>query len=518
MRAFAATDSSRYLKIGRRNVIRRPWIVNGMVVASFFIYALAALIVCTDQRNDFIPERSSIAAAVSNVFYGAPLGKVYSGILAGLLEFNVPLDRTLVEAARQDVPRGDLLGSTMDGNGIGYIVVSSLSMRLFGPHTSSLVFSMLVVMGISALVLVWRFRDGRSVVAILYFTSLTVMLFTPLVWNQSYALNMAIGGIRYFSLAAILPGLHLLLECADTRASGLDKFVAMGVQVAVLVLAVLVRNSAAPVIFAVGLGCLIFAWKHRREPGGITPLVPNAIYMMMVAVTLVGLLMLWVPRGHLQAGRFSETVWHRIFVSLGMSPAWPFGNVRELYDCKRYIPEGLVPGTEDRNGNCIWWDYAIKHNIPIDAAVQMTYGQAYDTALREAFFNVARLYPGDTFRAFLYYKPPSIFRSIKESSDLRLADAPPALLWLLIASLGTFIAFALIAAPISKSSDMMTIAGSTVLLAVFSAIPYLAVWAMPHTSGDLLFYCFFGLGLGGAAFIKKSIACHSRLQRRSTFR
>jgi hypothetical protein len=44
-------------------------------------------------------------------------------------------------------------------------------------------------------------------------------------------LNKAIAGIRYFSLVAILPGFHLLLEFADTRTSGSrmarSEFVAM---------------------------------------------------------------------------------------------------------------------------------------------------------------------------------------------------------------------------------------------------------------------------------------------------
>src|SRR5262245_53341024 len=214
-------------------VSMRIWIRMGLVASSFFIYACAALIVASDQYNDFTPERSSIAAAISNVAYGAPLGKVYSGVLAQVLDFKVPLDKTLAEAARQEVLPGNLLGSTSDGNGIGYIVVASVGMRLFGLYTSSLVLSMLGLLGFSALAFLWRFRDQRAVVVILYFTSLTVMIFTPLVWNPFYALNMTIGGIRYFSLVAILPAFHLLLECADARGPGSrmtrGMFVAMAV-------------------------------------------------------------------------------------------------------------------------------------------------------------------------------------------------------------------------------------------------------------------------------------------------
>jgi hypothetical protein len=92
-------------------------------------------------------------------------------------------------------------------------------MRLFGLHTSSVVLSMLAIMGISALAFLWRFSDQRCRCNSV-FTSLTVMLLTPLTWHRDYMLNKAIAGIRYFSLVAILPGFHLLLEFTDTRTSG----------------------------------------------------------------------------------------------------------------------------------------------------------------------------------------------------------------------------------------------------------------------------------------------------------
>jgi hypothetical protein len=487
-------------------VSMRIWIPMGLVASSFFIYACAALIVASDQYNDFTPERSSIAAAISNVAYGAPLGKVYSGVLAQVLDFKVPLDKTLAEAARQEVLPGNLLGSTMDGNGIGYIVVASLSMRLLGLHTLSIVLAMLTLMGVSAMVFSWRFPDRRAVVVLLYFSSLTIMLFTPLVWQPTYSLNMTIGGIRYFSLVAILPAFHLLLECADSRGSGSrmtgGTFGAMSVQVVVLVLAILVRNSAAPIVAAVGAGCFLVAWLARREPGATTRTLRKATYMTIVGTAFVGLLMLSVSKDYLRNGRFTETVWHRIFVSLGLNPAWPYGNVREMFDCSRYIPEGLVSGGDDRNGHCIWMDYAIRHNIPVASAVTMTYDREYDKALREAFFKILRLYPREVLETFFYEKPQYIVWSIAQSLDIKLVGVQPALRWLLVASLVNLLAFTLLS-PISSSNSHLIIAGATILLAAFSTLPYIAVWAMPHTSGDLLLLSLFGLGLTATAIFER---------------
>ena len=485
----------------------RIWIPIGLVALSFFIYACAALIVSRDQQNDFMPERSSIAAAVSNVAYGAPLGKVYSAVLAQLLDFKVPLNQTLAQAARREVPPGNLLGSTADGNGIGYIVVASFGMHLFGLYTSSLVLSMLALMGISALAFLWRFQDERAVVVIVYFTSLTVMLFTPLGWNQPVALNIGIGGIRYFSLVAILPAFHLLLECADTQTPGPrmtgGAFAAMSVQVVVLVLAILVRNSGAPIIVAVGVGCLLVAWNARREPGATTRTLRKVTYIIIVGAAFVGLLMLSVSKDYLRNGRFTETVWHRIFLGLHMNPAWPYGSVRDLFDCKRFIPQGILQGADDQNAHCVWWDYATKHNIPVDKAVTMTYDREYDKALRDAFFKIVRLYPEEAFKTFFYYKPQYIAWSIAQSLDIKLLGVQPALIWLLVASLVNLLAFSLLPTPISSLNGYLVIAGATILFAAFTTLPYIAVWAMPHTSGDLLLLCLFGLGLVGTAIIKK---------------
>ena len=224
--------------------------------------------------------------------------------------------------------------------------------------------------------------------------------------------------------------------------------------------------------------------------------------MTIVTLMFVSFLLLLVPRDYVSAGRFTETVWHRVFVSLGVNPEWPFGNVQDMYDCKRYVPEGLVTGTADRNGHCVWWDYALKHGMPPESSGNMTYGRTYDLALREAFFDIARAYPAQTIKAFVYYKPLLLFKSIGENLEFRFAQALPGLLWLLAASLCNFLAFALIASPVVLSRDMKIVAGATAALAVFITIPYFIVWALPHTSGDLLLYFIFALGLAAFAAVK----------------
>jgi hypothetical protein len=364
---------------------------------------------------------------------------------------------------------------------------------------------MLVLMGASALAFLARFRRQYAIVVTLYFATLTVILFTPLTWDRSYALNVGIASIRYFSVLAILPAFHLFLELADPSVARrtLAPLALMAVQVVILVLSVLVRNSAAPVVAAMAVGGLFFAWKYRGYPLATEQIFGKAASMVLIAMAFVGVLALSVSRDYLGAGRFTETIWHRIFVSLGINPEWPFGNLREVYDCPPYMV--LVPGTEDRNGHCTFLAYASKHGIPINVAVTMTYGGEYDAALREAFFDIARLYPAETLETFLWHKPRYIYNSLTESLDLRPWAPQSPSPWLLAAAILNVIAFGLFVSP----TRVRLVAYAVVLFGSFSTLPYLAVWAMPHTSIDLLFYCIFGGGLAVVTAIQ-GIGAYSR--------
>jgi hypothetical protein len=364
---------------------------------------------------------------------------------------------------------------------------------------------MLLLMSISALAFLMRYGDARASIVLVHFTSLTLMAFTPLVWSEFYSIQIPIGGIRYFSLLAILPAFHLLLDCVE--AANVDarwdaRVIALaGVQVVALVLAILVRNSAMPMLAALMVGAALAAWFNRGIPGGARRILRISGYFVIIGVAFVSILMLSVSKGYLREGRFTETVWHRIFVSVGLNPAWPFGNLREIYDCRSQIPEGLVPGPEDRNGHCILWLYAAKHDIPPGTVPTLTYGRQYDAAVREAFFEILRLYPGDVLKTFFYIKPTYIVWSIGTSLDFKLSEHS-VLNGLLATALANLLLFAIFAAPIPSSSTKLHI-GIAGLFAASSIIPYIAVWAMPHTSADLLLCCMVIIGFATVAVVQK---------------
>src|SRR3984893_15000119 len=125
-------------------------------------------------------------------------------------------------------------------------------------------------------------------------------------------------------------------------------------------------------------------------------------------------------------------------------------------------------------------------DIPFAVATNLTYGREYEAVLRQAFSDILFMYPKETLRTFYYYKPRMILSSLEQLASINLRVSP-VLIVLFIASFANLVAFALVS-PLGSTRNGV-IAGATVLFVVFSTIPYIAVWAMPHTSGDLLCFC-----------------------------
>ena len=79
---------------------------------------------------------------------------------------------------------------------------------------------MLLLMALSAAIFLLRFSGAIYVgVVIVYFTALTIMLFTPLVSIPVMPFKFPLGGIRYFSLVAVLPFFHFVLDLIDPDAA-----------------------------------------------------------------------------------------------------------------------------------------------------------------------------------------------------------------------------------------------------------------------------------------------------------
>src|SRR5262249_49743211 len=244
-------------------------------------------------------------------------------------------------------------------------------------------------------------------------------------------------------LVAILPAFHILFDMTKISSFNISvrNYLLLPIQVAIFAFAVLVRGSAASLIGAIVLVWLMLAWQNRGNPRRLRLLVGKLVILVLVPVVLVSTIGLLVPRHYLTQGRFGTVVWHRVFTSLGWNPAYPFPGVNEIFDCKRYVREGIGPGITDRNGHCVWWDYAIRHHINETDTVYGTYGGRYETAAREVFLYIARRYLGEVLVTFFYYKPPLILNSLRESIKIDITAFPPFAIGLLVAALANLLVY-----------------------------------------------------------------------------
>jgi hypothetical protein len=506
-----------------------------LALLAFAIYACTVFTLPHVQNALSCCEQSGVAAGISNIMYGTPLGSLYSGTLDYLVErMNEPLSQTLEQAqipgaGLPATPSGTLHTTTQDGNGIGYPLVATVAFRMFGMHAWALQLTMLLLMALSAAAFLWRFHSAAFAgVVTLYFTGLTVMLFTRLVWEPGWESQIAVGGVRYFSLVGVLPFFHILLTLLDRRPSQRETAtrdaVLLALQAAILLLTVLVRGSTLPAVAGIALAGMVLAWRHWRNAERLRALFGKLAVMGLVSVASLSAIALAVPRDYLTEGRFGPDIWERVTLGLGANPAWPFAGVTDMFDCKEFIPQGLQPGMPDTNGHCIWFDYVLKHHIPIEKASEQVLGSNYATAMREAFFQIAVRNPADVLMTFVYYKPLRIATSIARSMKFNFSGDqsrainpagfpvvpyPPLAIGLLLVSLALALVHFGIGA--ASTAELSRIAGVALLAAALTLPNYFAAWASPHTAADLLLYCLFGLGLAVGAMLvaaQSAIAAH----------
>jgi hypothetical protein len=468
-----------------------------LAAASFLIYACAVLALHQHRTAPFVPEREAFAAAVSTTVFGAPLGTMYSGVEARLRDANTPLETALEQTVGGEVAPGVVVpDGGKDGNGIGYLVLTTGAVFVFGASTAAPVLAMLALMAASGAALLWRFGARSAVVILLYFVALTLLLFTPAVWEPIVASEVPIGGIRYFCIVGTLPAFHLAAEFLDVgprERSGWGRFSLLLVQTAILVLAVLTRTSNAGLVAALALIWVYALARRHRDFSGIRHHLASGTFAAVTAGGFFALIVMSLPPQYFSEGRITGMAWHRAFISLGLHPKWPFGNLREMYDCDYEVPGlRLEPGILDANGGCIWIHYAHAHNIqayPVEPA-------RLEAAEREAFFNIVRLYPRQVWETYFRYKSSMLAAEIENAIHPNFALTKYSLLLrgLFVAAFGVLLAFLVI--PTAAPDPVRSLPFTRIALTFgMSAFPgYYIAWPGTSQTFDLKLYTLLVLG------------------------
>lgn len=500
-----------------------------LCVVSLVIYASLALL--HDQSDApatswaYATERPPIASAISNVVYGAPLASVYRGLFNA---FNrpVPSIDDLVEKAKHKViDAGELIPYDPNGVGAGEAIYLTAVMRVFGIHTSSIVWAFVTLISISTLGFLLRFNDSRALVVIAGFSALTIMFASLLGTTEAGIIADPVGGYRYFSLLAAIPGMHIVLEVWDRetvpKRQEIRRLFLLLVQLLIFSLTYYVSIAT---VYLYGPLLLAIAYSvHRlwRKPAGFTWQMTKVLLVAGVAVAMIFVAKDVAPRAYKETGRNGDSVWTRVFVAMGFNPHWPFGTLAEEYKgCWPGMPERtLQPGYHDDNAHCAWFEYAKRHGIPESQSGKKVFDKDYNTAIKEAFFDAAKQYPVDTLLTFIYYKPLLLARTLYQLFDfthplpvLSPRSIPRLVLIFIAAQISMLIAFAFLEANAGSPRQLGYVCATFALFGICSCGLYIIAWASPVTTVDLFFNILASLASGLVTIIAVAARASFRLR------
>jgi len=322
------------------------------------------------------------------------------------------------------------------------------------------------------------------------------MLLTPLISSADAVDQLPIGGQRYFVLAAILPALHIFFEVFDRSAPTKRKrqifdALLLFVQAVLLFGALLVRSSASYLLIGLFAAWTVSVFRQRRQPSRLRTLLGKAAVAAGAFLVWAGVVVALLP-AYAESGRALGNFWHRTFISLTLHREWPFSGLREVYDCTKYIPEGLHSANIDQTGHCVWLVYPPNAHRSTGDVNAKTYSGEYEKALRQAYFYVLTHYPAQMFDLYVSVKSGLIWAVLSRAwmSLSGVIHAPPELpLAIGIAQVLIFAAFVMLLAGRNRIffDPQLTVFP---IFFILSLAPLYAAWASLFTVTDTVFLMF----------------------------
>src|SRR3990167_10149357 len=308
----------------------------------------------------------AVASAVSHVLYHSPLGSTYHDIQK-ILDQSASTAHGISLVATTHIDKQDFK-RVAGSDGIALNLIYTLGMQLFGVNINAIFFIFATFLLIAHLAYTACFYDHRFILAPISLFSLTLMVFMPIVTNPTIAEHVPIAGYRYFTVLAALPMMHVLLWLADDGRQTMNvlSVVCLILQVIIISLCGFVAKSSAYAFIAICIFSCISYYHERKNKPTLTMLLKKIAAITIVLIIFSISFYHITPRAYKNAGAVTDAVWHRVWISLGVNPNWPFDNIKMLYqDCEATsrgkISKGLQPGNVDSNGSCVWDLYVKKY-------------------------------------------------------------------------------------------------------------------------------------------------------------
>jgi hypothetical protein len=299
----------------------------------------------------------------------------------------------------------------------GIIDHIKLSFRLFGYKLGSAIDLYFLILGISSLMFLVRFRTERWALLLLFGFLLAHYCLLPAV-----ALNphlQSVLALRFMSVLSMVAALHLALDVVLPRPGRWAWLLTLG-QALILTYTLHIRFAAVWQVICVGaVFCLAWAWRLAapRLTGARPEIRPALLPVILVVLGVLGLgeykRQFYNP-DYFKAGIDAHVFWHSVYSGLAYSPELAeeyeikIDDVSIFWATRRFL---LEHGREDE------W-HALRGSNGL-----------YEQAVRSMFFCTLRERFGAVVRAVVWDKPRAMLHYVAWFMRLTEESPSPEVLW-----------------------------------------------------------------------------------------
>lgn len=460
-----------------------------------FLFFSCLLLAGHFHISQYNPDNISIASAVSTLYYGGNFGGVYLKLLERMLYHPENIQFVLSDIQiNKKVMSGEFIGTAPDGAGISYCAFVFISMYLFGLNLLSLSWGYFLLLLAGVLVFLIRFKGRYGFIINTFFLCLLVFYFTE-TFHGSVINEYYFGGNRSFALIAVIPALHLyfdinerpLLYNRNIRCDLLSY-----VQVSLIALAVLIRSSAMYLVVTLLLVTGFRLFLIGKDYSLRLILVQSNLVRCMCLFSIISIIPGFLaPDPYLHEERVYPHAWHRLFISLGANPGWPFSGIENktglcLSDGSKLFQNesmSFKKGITDANGFCIFSKYVYSNNLPESTLAFKIYGGDYNKLMRDAFFRVTYFFPFEVTKTFFYYKPLLIYNTLLSLYNFSMPQATQFVGYLILGAMLIYF-ISILFCPANYVEIKETII-FVLVASVMSMFPLIVAWSNLFTTMDV---------------------------------
>jgi hypothetical protein len=330
------------------------------------------------------------------------------------------LDRVIAEALTVPVDR-EAPPVLIRGNDLGWVDYVYFSFMLFGPHVSSLFYFYYLLLGLSTaifLAVFWRSPVSLYVLS-MYLVGHYLLLGYIKDLGEHYIVSVT--NSRFYSAAAVLPALHILLVILRREAPTTRNVAACILQVSLLMFYVFCRLEAIwlpAMLVGTGVSEILFNWVRHSTAGfhrnrSTFRAASWATALVIAGSICLGGYMRYAPSPSYRSETRMHVIWHALYISLVSVLAERHPEIRGQYlygnppGSDHVAYDAVTAKLRARDDSSSPIAFRVNGTIYIDPMRDMG---VYDLMVRTLYFEFIRQHP------FLFVE--SLYDNVADEYDV----------------------------------------------------------------------------------------------------